>query len=69
MGKDGAAGLREMRDAGASTVGQNEATCVVYGMPKAAHDCGATEIELPIGKIPEHVLFQCRATAERAVRV
>ena len=69
MGKDGAAGLREMRDAGASTVGQDEATCVVYGMPKAAHDCGATEIELPIGKIPEHVLFQCRATAERAVRV
>ena len=69
MGKDGAAGLLEMRQAGASTVGQNEATCVVYGMPKAAHDCGATEIELPIGKIPEHVLFQCRATAERAVRV
>jgi two-component system chemotaxis response regulator CheB len=69
MGKDGAAGLLEMRHAGASTVGQNEATCVVYGMPKAAHDCGATEIELPIEKIPEHVLFQCRATAERAVRV
>ena len=69
MGKDGAAGLLEMRRAGASTIGQDEATCVVYGMPKAAHDCGATEIELPIEKIPEHVLFQCRATAERAVRV
>jgi two-component system chemotaxis response regulator CheB len=69
MGKDGAAGLLEMRQAGASTVGQSEATCVVYGMPKAAHDCGATELELPLEKIPEHVLFQCRATAERAVRV
>jgi two-component system chemotaxis response regulator CheB len=69
MGKDGAAGLLDMRRAGASTIGQDEASCVVYGMPKAAYDCGATEIELPLGKIPEHVLFQCRTTAERAVRV
>jgi two-component system chemotaxis response regulator CheB len=69
MGCDGAAGLLDMRRAGASTVGQNEATCMVYGMPKAAHDCGATELELPIGMIAEHVLLQCRAMAERAVRV
>jgi hypothetical protein len=34
----------------ASTIGQNEASCVIYGMPKAANECGATEIELPIGK-------------------
>jgi two-component system, chemotaxis family, protein-glutamate methylesterase/glutaminase len=69
MGNDGAAGLLEMRRAGASTIGQDEATCVVYGMPKAAHDCGATEIELPIQKIPEQVLHHCRATAKRAMRV
>jgi two-component system chemotaxis response regulator CheB len=42
---------------------------VVYGMPKAAFDCGATEIELPIGKITERVLNNCSATAKRAVRV
>lgn len=69
MGKDGAAGLLEMRRAGASTIGQDEATCVVYGMPKAAHDCGATEIELPIGKIADHALNRCQATARRGVRV
>lgn len=62
MGKDGAAGLLEMRQAGASTIGQDEASCVVYGMPKAARDCGATEIELPIGKIAEQALRDCRAT-------
>jgi two-component system chemotaxis response regulator CheB len=69
MGKDGAAGLLEMRQAGASTIGQNEASCVVYGMPKAAHDCGATEVELPLEKIPNQVLHHCRAIAGREVRV
>jgi two-component system chemotaxis response regulator CheB len=69
MGKDGANGLLEMRNAGASTIGQNEATCVVYGMPKAAHDIGATEIELPIGKITNQVLHHCQAIAKREVRV
>jgi two-component system chemotaxis response regulator CheB len=69
MGKDGAVGLLEMRRAGASTIGQDEASCVVYGMPKAAFDCGATEIELPIAKIPGQVLHNCRVTAQRAVRV
>jgi two-component system chemotaxis response regulator CheB len=69
MGKDGSAGLLEMRRAGASTIGQDEATCVVYGMPKAAHDCGATEIELPLSKIPGQVLHHCQAIAGRGVRV
>jgi two-component system, chemotaxis family, protein-glutamate methylesterase/glutaminase len=69
MGKDGAAGLLEMRRAGASTIGQDEASCVVYGMPKAAHECGATEIELPLGKIPAEVLHHCRALSGRGVRV
>jgi two-component system chemotaxis response regulator CheB len=69
MGKDGSAGLLAMRQAGASTIGQDEASCVIYGMPKAAHDCGATEIELPIGKITEQTLHRCRATAGRGVRV
>lgn len=69
MGKDGAAGLLEMRAAGASTIGQDEASCVVYGMPKAAHDCGATEIELPLSKISRQVLHHCQAIAGRGVRV
>jgi two-component system chemotaxis response regulator CheB len=69
MGRDGAAGLLDMRQAGALTIGQDEASCVVYGMPRAAFELGATEIELPIGKIPAHVLNDCRVTANRAVRV
>ena len=69
MGKDGSVGLLAMRRAGASTIGQDEASCVIYGMPKAARDCGATEIELPIGKITEQALYRCQATARRGVRV
>lgn len=41
MGKDGALGMKAMRDQGAYTYGQDEASCVVYGMPKAAFDIGA----------------------------
>ena len=43
MGGDGAKGLLEMRKAGARTIGQDETTCVVYGMPKVAFDIGAVE--------------------------
>jgi two-component system chemotaxis response regulator CheB len=48
MGRDGAEGLLEMRQAGARTVVQDEATCVVYGMPKAAVDIGAAKQVLPL---------------------
>lgn len=45
MGGDGAKGLLEMRKAGARTIGQDESTCVVYGMPKVAFDIGAVEYQ------------------------
>jgi two-component system chemotaxis response regulator CheB len=51
MGRDGAKGLAEMRQAGARTLGQNDATSVVYGMPKAAFELGAVERQLPIEQI------------------
>ncbi|PDT88756.1 chemotaxis response regulator protein-glutamate methylesterase [Bradyrhizobium sp. Y36] len=69
MGKDGASGLLEMRRAGASTIGQDEASCVVYGMPKAAADCGAVQTELPLDKIPSHALELCQSMSARGVRV
>lgn len=56
MGKDGAQGMRAMRDAGARTIGESEGSCVVYGMPKAAKEAGAVEIELPLNKIPTEIL-------------
>ena len=45
MGGDGAKGLKAMRDAGAKTIGQDESTCIVYGMPKVAYDIGAVEYQ------------------------
>ena len=51
MGRDGARGLLAMRQAGAKTLGQDEATCVVYGMPRAAFDLGAVERQLPLEKL------------------
>lgn len=69
MGKDGASGLLDMRRAGAATIGQDEATCVVYGMPKAAADCGAVQTELPLSKIPARALDICQSMSARGVRV
>lgn len=45
MGGDGAKGLKVMRDKGAHTIGQDESTCIVYGMPKVAYDIGAVEYQ------------------------
>lgn len=56
MGDDGAQGLKEMRDAGAQTLGQDERSCVVYGMPKEANKLGATQKEVPLGKIPLEIM-------------
>jgi len=51
MGGDGAKGLLEMRKAGAKTIGQDESTCVVYGMPKVAFDIGAVEYQEKLSDI------------------
>ncbi|MGR9014354.1 MAG: protein-glutamate methylesterase/protein-glutamine glutaminase [Gammaproteobacteria bacterium] len=51
MGDDGARGLKEMKDVGARTVGQDEDSCVVYGMPKEALKLGAVIKELPLDRI------------------
>jgi two-component system chemotaxis response regulator CheB len=56
MGDDGAKGLLEMRKAGASTVAQNEETCVVFGMPKEAIALGAAERIAPLHNIPSEIL-------------
>ena len=63
MGGDGAEGLLAMRRAGAATFGQDEATCLVYGMPRVAAEAGAVERQLPLEAIPAAVLALCGATA------
>lgn len=56
MGKDGAAGMAELASAGAYTIAQDESSCVVYGMPKAAVDLGAVQEVLSIGKIGKRLV-------------
>jgi two-component system chemotaxis response regulator CheB len=56
MGKDGANGLLRMRQAGARTFGQDEATCVVYGMPREAALIGAVEDVAPLAELPRRVM-------------
>ena len=51
IGHDGAAGLLEMKKRGAKTLGQDEATSIVYGMPKSAFDCGAVDAQIPLNEM------------------
>lgn len=59
MGDDGARGLLQMRQKGAHTLGQDEATCVVYGMPRAAWLRGAVEEQAPLGAIASRLVAWC----------
>ncbi|MBI5255558.1 MAG: chemotaxis response regulator protein-glutamate methylesterase [Burkholderiales bacterium] len=58
MGDDGAAGLLEMRQAGARTVAQDEASCVVYGMPREAVRRGAVDKSVPLAAIEREIVAQ-----------
>jgi len=55
MGSDGAKGLLSMRNAGAETIGQDQKTCVVYGMPAVAMNIGAVQFQMPLGDIPRRI--------------
>lgn len=57
MGGDGAKGLLAMRKAGARTIGQDESTCVVYGMPKVAYDLGAVEFQEKLSNIAKKTYY------------
>jgi len=56
MGDDGARGIKEIHDAGAKTIAQNQATCVVYGMPQEAVKLGAIDHEIALQQIPEMIV-------------
>ncbi|WP_137165920.1 protein-glutamate methylesterase/protein-glutamine glutaminase [Salinimonas lutimaris] len=58
MGKDGAQGLLALKQSGAFTLCQNEESCVVYGMPRAAVQLGAADKVLPLEAIPEAMIQQ-----------
>lgn len=64
LGRDGAAGLRAIHDAGGYGVAQDRSTSTVYGMPNAALQAGGADVVLPLGRIAEHVsglLYRVRA--------
>jgi two-component system chemotaxis response regulator CheB len=55
MGRDGARGLKTIRDLGGHTVAEHESTCVIYGMPRAAVELGGADCVLPLGEIAAHI--------------
>jgi len=67
MGADGAKAMREMKDAGAYCVAQDEASCVVFGMPREAIAAGAVQEVLPLNKIASHLMDHLRATVGQAL--
>jgi two-component system chemotaxis response regulator CheB len=56
MGGDGAKGMKQLRDTGAKTIGQDEKSCIVYGMPKVAFELGGVEYVESLDKIPAKLL-------------
>ena len=56
MGDDGARGMKEMHDAGAQTVAEDESTCVVFGMPKVAIEMGGVDKIVPLDRIPQEII-------------
>lgn len=68
MGDDGAQGLGAMREAGAWTIAQDEASCVVFGMPREAISRGAVDEVVSLSDIPQQLLKRAKALACRSVR-
>ncbi|MCX6077504.1 MAG: chemotaxis response regulator protein-glutamate methylesterase [Campylobacterales bacterium] len=56
MGSDGAKGMLNMHNAGARTIGQDEKSCVVYGMPRVAYELGGVDIQTSLQNIPKKIL-------------
>lgn len=69
MGKDGAAGMAKMKQAGAYNFAQDESSCVVFGMPKEAIAHGGVDEVLPLTGLPTAVFKQLTASGSRAMRV
>ncbi|KRB52394.1 chemotaxis response regulator protein-glutamate methylesterase [Phenylobacterium sp. Root700] len=65
MGRDGASGLLSMKQAGARTLGQDESSCVVYGMPRVAFEIGAVEKQVGLSRMGSAILNLCAADTHR----
>jgi two-component system, chemotaxis family, protein-glutamate methylesterase/glutaminase len=68
MGKDGAEGMFELRQTGATTLGQNEESSLIYGMPRAAFERGAVMRQYSLAQIPDAILDACEDPTDRSGR-
>jgi two-component system chemotaxis response regulator CheB len=68
MGRDGAEGLKEMLEAGAATIAQDEQSSVVWGMPGAAWKIGAAQALHPLSEIAGHIMALCKRTNARELK-
>ena len=55
MGRDGAKGTEVIKEAGGITISEDESTCTIYGMPKAAYETGKVDLVLPLNEIPAKI--------------
>lgn len=69
MGRDGAQGLKQLREAGWQTIAQDESSCVVFGMPKAAIELGAADRVLPLDAIGRAIAQACGSQGQARARV
>ncbi|MCA3006995.1 MAG: chemotaxis protein CheB [Phycisphaerales bacterium] len=69
MGQDGASGLLALRQAGWTTIGQDEASCAIYGMPRAAMQLGAVEREYPLAQLGAALVAACEGRLPAKARV
>ncbi len=69
MGKDGAAGMLEMHKAGATNFAQDEASCVVFGMPKEAIAAGGVDEVVPLNEMAKRVLAKLNGMGRQGIRV
>lgn len=69
MGQDGARGLLEMRKAGSRTIGQDQRSSLVYGMPRVAAEIGATEVQLSLDHIPDAIINAVEVMGDQAPSV
>jgi two-component system, chemotaxis family, protein-glutamate methylesterase/glutaminase len=68
MGKDGAQGMWELRESGALTLGQDEESSLIYGMPRAAFERGAVMHQHSLGHMADAILDACEGEAAQGVR-